>query len=134
MLEKLNQTQLRFEAYKRMVGAHPTLFEGVDGMDSKNVSVQLQKELKDVETYLNKVVQEYESALRYGTDEEHVLLSRLPAVRAFIFSKKGPDQKASAKRAGEKVSTPDYPGMKRAAKKSFESALERLTRITNQLS
>ena len=75
-MQNLNRLQLHCEGFKRRVRAEKKLFEKAKGLYSN---------LDKMEKYLNDVIDEYESALRYHAETPQALPANdLPKLSAFI--------------------------------------------------
>ncbi|MCI5222363.1 MAG: hypothetical protein D3924_06755 [Candidatus Electrothrix sp. AR4] len=111
LMSELNKIQLKFEFYKRHVSGNNSFFTVANMQYKKEEKKTLYSELKNIEMYLNKVVQEYESSLREDIETPKYLpLNNLDYVREFISKGKY----ASSER--------------KDALKSFESIIEKLAK------
>lgn len=107
LLERLNKVQLTFEAHQRSrIKANPLL-------KPREVK-RLSDNLRVVEGYINKVVKEFETALRSNRDEPYVELSALPHTEEFI----GPGADSS--------------GRRKTAVSSFRGSIELLEEVSSR--
>ena len=114
LIEELNKVQLEFESYKRHVSGNNLLFKKIN-IRSGNKNNTLRYELGAIEKYLNKVVQEYESAFRkFIETPDYIQLKSLPLAEEFS----APGGEASESR--------------KKAIRCFKSIIKKLAKVSNE--
>ena len=113
LMDQLNGVQLEFESLKRHVKARDTLFCRVDAEEEQEA---LYDDLETIEKYLNRIVNEYETALRKWLEPPQYLpLGSVERVEDFI----APGSDATEIRIG--------------AKDCFKSAIKKLSQVAREL-
>lgn len=114
LLERLNKIQLAFESYKRRVEGRSDLFQRFDKLYKKEKANTIHDDIENIETYLNNIVKEYETALRdHDCTQTYLPLEKLEKVKAFM----APHREATKDRI--------------AAETSFRSAISKLGAVAS---
>jgi len=122
LMDRLNKVQLDSEAIKRHVKSKNKFFAKVNELyqkekaQDKEATDTIHGDLSRIEKYLNKIVQEYETALReYSEPPRYLRLDQLESVEAFIA-------------AGDDASE-----FRIDAKARFKSAIKKLSQVADSL-